>query len=293
MPSATMFDFQPGQAETMLRGIASAVGGDSGMSPTQASVLAAVGTNIFGIDTPIDQLEPLSATDLAAELDPILARGAVRGMVTLEIVAEPVTPELATRVDSYAAALGIDDHMLQVARDYSKGAMDVAHDDFFRSSYVLDYYSKHGNDGTLHRTVRAARRRGAPRSRARGEVEDARDLPVGLARPHGVGLLPATRLHPPGLAGGGRRAARPARLRALRRRLRHVGHRRDRGVLVHRRRHPRRQRVQLPRRDPRPVRDRQRRRGGRRRHCLTGPPPAARRHRAHGRRDPARAPPEP
>ncbi len=44
--------------------------------------------------------------------------------------------------------------MLQVARDYSKGAMDVAHDDFFRSSYVLDYYSKHGNDGTLHRTVR-------------------------------------------------------------------------------------------------------------------------------------------
>ncbi len=155
MPGATMFEFQPGQAEAMVRGIASAVGGDTGLTPTQASVLGAISRHIFDLDTPVDQLEPLSAPELAAALDPILARGAVRGMVTLEIVADPVSPELAARVDSYAEALGIDEHMLQVARDYSKGAMDVAHDDFLRSSYVLDFYSKHGNDGTLHRTVRA------------------------------------------------------------------------------------------------------------------------------------------
>src|SRR6187397_2557113 len=154
MPGATMFDFQPGQAEAMVRGIATAVGGDTGLTPTQASVLGVVGRYIFGIDQPVDKLAPLSASELADALDPVLARGAVRGMVTLEIVAEPVTPELASRVESYAKALGVDENMLQVARDYSKGAMDVAQQDYLRNSYVLEYYTKHGNDGSLYRTVR-------------------------------------------------------------------------------------------------------------------------------------------
>ena len=88
MPGATMFDFQPGQAEAMVRGIASAVGGDEGLTPTQASVLGAISQYIFDLDTPIDQLAPMSAAELAAALDPVLARGAVRGMVTLEIVSD-------------------------------------------------------------------------------------------------------------------------------------------------------------------------------------------------------------
>ena len=44
MPGASMFEFQPGQAEAMVRGIASAVGGDEGLTPTQASVLGAICT---------------------------------------------------------------------------------------------------------------------------------------------------------------------------------------------------------------------------------------------------------
>ena len=162
MPAATMFDFEPGQGEAMVRGIASAVGGDAGLSPPQAGILGAVATNVFGVDTPIGELAPLGASELAAAIDPVLARGAVRGMVTLEIVADPVPADVAARVDSYAQALGVDDDMLQVARDYSKGAMDVAQQDYFRSSYVLDYYTKHGNDGSLHRTVRDAGEAPAP-----------------------------------------------------------------------------------------------------------------------------------
>jgi hypothetical protein len=42
MPS-TMFDFQPGQAELMARGLASAVGGGEGLSSTQAGLLDAFG----------------------------------------------------------------------------------------------------------------------------------------------------------------------------------------------------------------------------------------------------------
>ena len=154
MSGASMFEFQPGQGEAMVRGIATAVGGDRGLSPTQAGILDAIGTHVFGVDTPASELEPLSASELAAALDPVLARGAVRGMVTLEIVADPVPDEVVARVDSYAKALGVDNTMLQVARDYSQGAMDVAQQDYLRSSYVLDYYTQHGNDGSLHRTVR-------------------------------------------------------------------------------------------------------------------------------------------
>jgi hypothetical protein len=154
MPGATYFDFQPGQAEAMVRGMASAVGGDTGLTTTQGAVLAAVARSIFGIDHPVDELEPMTPSELAATLDPMLARGAVRGMVTLEIVSQPVQPDVAARVERYAEALGIDEGMLAVARDYSKGAMDVAQADFLRNSYVLDYYTQHPNDGTLHRTVR-------------------------------------------------------------------------------------------------------------------------------------------
>jgi hypothetical protein len=65
-----MFDFQPGQAEAMVRGVASAVGGDEGLTPTQASVLGAISQYIFDLDTPVDQLAPMSAEELAAALDP-------------------------------------------------------------------------------------------------------------------------------------------------------------------------------------------------------------------------------
>jgi hypothetical protein len=154
VPGATYFDFQPGQAEAMVRGMASAVGGHTGLTPTQSAVLGAIARSIFGVDAAVDQLEPLSAAELAATLDPLLGRGAVRGMVTLEILGDPVQPDVTARVETYAKALGVDEGMLAVARDYSQGALDVAQADFMRNSYVLDYYTKHPNDGTLHRTVR-------------------------------------------------------------------------------------------------------------------------------------------
>ena len=51
MPGATMFEFQPGQAEAMLGGIAAAVGGETGLTPTQADVLGAIGRYVFDLDT--------------------------------------------------------------------------------------------------------------------------------------------------------------------------------------------------------------------------------------------------
>ena len=44
MSGASMFEFQPGQGEALVRGIATAVGGETGLTATQAGILGAVGT---------------------------------------------------------------------------------------------------------------------------------------------------------------------------------------------------------------------------------------------------------
>ncbi len=136
------------QAELVLRGIASAVRDDGQLDATQASVLGAIGKYLLEVDTPVDQLDPVSPNDLAAAItDPTFRRRMVHGMVTLEIVRDPLPPAVAARVEEYAKALQVDDDMLTVARDYSKQAMDQAMTDYVRSSYPAEYLAKHASDG--------------------------------------------------------------------------------------------------------------------------------------------------
>ena len=115
--------------------------------------------------------------------------------------------------------------MLQVARDYSQGAMDVAQQDYMRSSYVLEYYTQHGNDGSLHRTVREPDDRSPldPALEAKWKTLEA--CPDGSLGRTVWDFYQRRGFSLPGLSRLGRPAPRAARLRALRRRLRNVGHR--------------------------------------------------------------------
>ena len=221
----------------MVRGIASAVGGDDGLTPTQASILGAIATlHLRRRHAGRRAGTASSASELAAALDPVLARGAVRGMVTLEIVAEPVPAEArGAGRQLREGARGRRARCCRWRATTRKGAMDVAQQDYLRSSYVLDYYTQHGNDGSLHRTVREPGDRSPLDPALEAKWKTLESCPTGSLGRHGVGLLPTPRVLAARVARLGRPAARAARLRALRRRLRNVGHRRDRGVLVHRR----------------------------------------------------------
>ena len=140
-------------AHVAMRGLASAVRSGGTLSETQRSMLTAVGKYLLGCDIPPDQLEPISPTELAAAIpEEGLRRRLVHGMVALEIVADPVPPEVVARVQEFAAALQVDDAMLVVARDYSKGAMDLARDDYVRNSYPMEYYTEHAGDSSLHQS---------------------------------------------------------------------------------------------------------------------------------------------
>jgi hypothetical protein len=142
------------QAELFMRGVASAVRSDGSLSPTQTSVLTAVGRYVLGVDVAIADLEPLRPAQLADALpDAQLRVRAVHAMIALETVAMPVDPRVAARVEEYAAAMGVDDGMLAVARDYSRRAMDVAIGDLARNGYPSVYARRHGGEVTLHETV--------------------------------------------------------------------------------------------------------------------------------------------
>ena len=225
MAGASMFDFQPGQAEAMVRGIASAVGGDDGLTPTQASVLGAISRV---------HLRPRHPGRPARTDE----RGGARGR------ARPGARPGRGAGDGHAR------DRLRAGDARARGARRQLREDARRrrahaagGARLLEGCDGRRAAGLPAQLVRArvlhaarqrrlappdgapARRRQPARSRARGEVEDARSVPGGFARPHGVGLLPTSRVLAPGFARFRRPAARAARLRALRRRLRYVGHR--------------------------------------------------------------------
>jgi hypothetical protein len=145
---------EPEVAELMLRGLASAVRADGALSDTQANMLSALGTYVLGCDVAPAELEPITPRQLGdAFPEPSVRRRLVHGMVALEIIQDPLPPEVSAQVAAFADALDVDETMLAVAKDYSQGAMDLARDDYVRSSYPLEYYGRHANDGTLHRSV--------------------------------------------------------------------------------------------------------------------------------------------
>jgi hypothetical protein len=131
------------QAEAVLRGIASVVRYRGALTDTQSSILGSVGKYLLDVDIDPEDLEPLGPEELADRVtDEELRRRAVNGMVTLQIVADPIAPEVSAQVARYATALHVDEGMLDVARDYAQGAMDVAMGDLIRNSYIAEYHAR-------------------------------------------------------------------------------------------------------------------------------------------------------
>ncbi len=143
--------------ELILRGIASAVRVDGKLTETQQSVLAAIGTHVLGCDTPPDLLAPIGPEELATAVpEESLRRRIVHGMVALNISVLDVDATATDQVHVYAQALGVDEGMLSVARDFANQAKDVAFGDYIRNSYPLGYYTDHPDGGeVLHKDAGA------------------------------------------------------------------------------------------------------------------------------------------
>jgi hypothetical protein len=143
-----MVELADGQGELLMRGLASAVRHDGALTPTQEALIGAVGHALLGCDTPVGALAPITPGDLAdAITDQEVRTRVVHGMVTMEIIANPVPPAVHEQVAAFAAALQVDEAMLSVAQDYAQGAMTQATRDFLRNSYIAEYYGQHPPEG--------------------------------------------------------------------------------------------------------------------------------------------------
>jgi len=131
----------PGFDEVLgvARGMASAVAPASGITEVQATILRAVTQAVTGFEIEYCALEPLGPEELA---DLLTRRGLdyrhriVHHMVLAEIVLRPLPPDVATRVSTYAAALGVTDDFVQLAHRYAEGTLDLASFDLQRNGFL-------------------------------------------------------------------------------------------------------------------------------------------------------------
>lgn len=132
------------EVELIARGIATAVAPERGLEPVQASLLGAITQALTGVEVDYHDLEPLDAAELAAGLadhDEAFRRRIVQHMVLGELVLRPLPPDVARRVAEYAAALGVHDQYVRVARRYAQGAFGLAWMDLHRSGFAEHWES--------------------------------------------------------------------------------------------------------------------------------------------------------
>src|SRR4051812_18293590 len=129
----------PEEVHLVSRGIASAVAPPQGITDSQAGLLQAITLALTGALVDYRDLEPVGADELAAGLagHPIeYRRRIVHHMVLGELILVPLPEDVAARVGRYAAALGVQDDFIGIARRYAQGALGLAWVDLRRSGFT-------------------------------------------------------------------------------------------------------------------------------------------------------------
>lgn len=127
------------EALLIARGVATAAAPDGGLEAMQVSLLGAVHAALMGAAVDFGEIEPLGPEELAAALatrSPAYRHRVVHLMVLGELVLRPIPPVVARRVEGYAAALGVDDRFVRVARRYAQGAFGLAWLDLHHSGFA-------------------------------------------------------------------------------------------------------------------------------------------------------------
>ena len=121
------------------RAIATAVRPADGLTDVQVSVLQAITQALTGVELDYRNLEELGPDELARRLerrDALYRQRIVHHMLLGELVLRPLPDEVATRVGTYAEALGVDDDFVRVAWRYAQGAFGLAWVDLRRSGFT-------------------------------------------------------------------------------------------------------------------------------------------------------------
>jgi len=126
------------EAQLMADGIAAAVSGREGLLPIQRSLIEALFHALTGYRVTVTEPAVMTpeelATGLAARNLQFRSR-AVQMMLLCALVRHPIPDDVATNVAEFARELGVEEGMVDVARDFAAGSLDLAVHDFTRNGY--------------------------------------------------------------------------------------------------------------------------------------------------------------
>jgi hypothetical protein len=131
----------PDASETRLiaGAVASAIAPTGGLTSLQRVLVEALIESMTGFVVPVARVPRIGAHEFATALAPRsrqFRERMVQFMLLCSLVLNPLPEEVVTRVEQYAAELGIADPMLRVAERFSHGSLGLALVDFQRSGYM-------------------------------------------------------------------------------------------------------------------------------------------------------------
>lgn len=136
-------DLPPDAAEVELlsHGLVAAVAPPGGLTDTQRLLLDAVVSAMTGYPPTFDgpELDAAGLATVLADRAPEFRGRIVQLMVLLGLVLRPIPEEVADRIGLYASALGVEEGMIDIAREFAHGSLGLAAFDFERNGYTASW----------------------------------------------------------------------------------------------------------------------------------------------------------
>ncbi|HMG28054.1 MAG TPA: hypothetical protein VKH36_14715 [Acidimicrobiia bacterium] len=130
------------EVAAVAQGVASAVAPAGGLTDFQRILIEAVFHAMTGYPVQLGAYPPMTAQEFAtllARRELAFRSRMVQSMLTSALVLRPLPEEVADRIAAFAYELGVDDAMIDVARQFSHGALGLAAFDFERNGYTKDW----------------------------------------------------------------------------------------------------------------------------------------------------------
>ena len=149
LPTAEEVLLQPpdaAESRHIAGGVAAAAAPPAGLTQLQRVLIESVTESMTGFAVPVVAVTKPGPEAFArglARRDLGFRSRMVQFMLLAELVLVPLPPEVAERVEAYAAELGVDDSLLRVARRYATGSLGLALIDFQRSGYMETWDPAH------------------------------------------------------------------------------------------------------------------------------------------------------
>jgi hypothetical protein len=126
------------ESQTLADGLASAVGGSTGLLPMQRTLILALFPAMTDHDVTLDDRRAVTPAEFAISLarrNLGFRSRAVQMMLLCALVRHPIPDDVAENVAEFARELGVEDGMVKVAAEFAHGSLGLAAHDFARNGY--------------------------------------------------------------------------------------------------------------------------------------------------------------